>query len=583
MEKKAGKILIFLLLVSQSLFGSDSSIVLRMQDMNHKPIDQAMCQAPFILQVELKNLDEYTDAVLMRYIPGIESFKSSRSMVSHNVSIDNGKKTTKNVFDFILRADAKGNFTVGPLILTDKNGRSVKSNRLIVSVADEVISSAINYKEKYFLKVFTDKKQAYVGEKIKLHIQFYDRLFVDVLHLKFPEFENVYLVKNKKNAKKSLVEIDGQEYSLTEWIFDMYANQAGACIMQDITAAFFAPELANKFTFGGAFDFFRSLHKTEQYLAANPVKIEIMPLPEHKDYPHVHAVGQFSKFVISAQQNSAQVGQGITLTTELFGDANFEIMDKVPLVLPENFNYYDSNMVTIDEDRNYKKSEFIVQASSQGNYHIQPQTLVYFDPVAVRYKKLQSNGLDITISQAAQGIQDPYVSDDQTDLLLEEHTKGLQDFKIIYKGCVYAHSQTMIPLHRFQQLLWLLCLLWLMLFFYRTRWYNYIIKHNRFVKYKIFFQARAMCKKACADHDCAMLHDLFTKLFAQLLHVNIGQLQDADMVQYLVDKNFSLQQIQAWKNFYHKILQASFSSDVQFQQKDLHQAFTWIQLLKDKS
>ena len=83
------------IIVSGNVFASESSIVLRMQDMNHKPISQAMCKAPFILQVELKNLDGYTDIHLMQYIAGIENFKTSRSMSSHNVSIDNGKKQQK--------------------------------------------------------------------------------------------------------------------------------------------------------------------------------------------------------------------------------------------------------------------------------------------------------------------------------------------------------------------------------------------------------------------------------------------------------------------------------------------------------
>ncbi|MBV8661340.1 MAG: hypothetical protein JO129_04315, partial [Candidatus Dependentiae bacterium] len=83
MEKNAGKITIwfnfmnrsivsiFLLMASNFIFASESSIVLRMQDMNHKPIDQAMCKAPFILQVELKNLDGYTDAHVIQHTTGI--------------------------------------------------------------------------------------------------------------------------------------------------------------------------------------------------------------------------------------------------------------------------------------------------------------------------------------------------------------------------------------------------------------------------------------------------------------------------------------------------------------------------------
>ena len=577
-------IITFFLLFSQAVVGADGSIIFRMHDMNHKPIDQAMCQAPFVLQVELKNLDDYTDTVLMRYIPGIENFKSSRSISSRDISIDNGKKTTKNVFDFILRSDKKGNFTVGPLILNDKNGKPVKSNRLIIAVGDEVVSSTTYQKEKYFLKAYLDKKQAYVGEKIKLHIQFYDRLFVEDLHLKFPDFPNLYLVKNQKNAKKSLVEIEEQEYSLTEWIFDLYAMQAGQFIMQDITAAFFAPELANKFMFGGAFDFFRSLHKTEQYLVANPLKMDIIPLPDDKKYPDVHAVGQFSQFQISINQDTAQVAQGVTLTTDLFGDGNFEIMGNIPLILPENFNYYDSNMVKINDQRNHKHSEFIVQASQDGQYQIPSQKLIYFDPTDGSYKTLLSNALSLNITPATQQFAASYVADDQIDIQGDQGEKRLEDFKIITTNSIVVSTDSMISLNLFFMVLVFLFLLWFILFLHRYDYHNYILRHKKIVKLRVFFRAYQQCKQARATKDFKLLHDLFSNLFSQLLDRKVGHLQDVDMINYLIEKNFSLDQIQSWKIFYHKILQLSFSAYQDDQQSKLFdQAFMWIKLLKGKA
>jgi hypothetical protein len=585
MEKKVGNLLLFLLLASKILFASDAAIILRMQDMNHKPIDQAMCQAPFILQIELVNLEGYSDSRIVRDLNGLDNFKTSKAMTkSHAVSIDNGKKITKVLYDFVLRSDKKGTFTVGPLYLNDQYGKSIKSNRLIIPVADEVVSSSTNQAEKYFLKISFDKQQAYVGEKIKLKIQFYDRLFVDDLHLKFPDFQNIYIVKNQKNVKKSMMIIENQEYSVTEWTFDIYATQAGAMIMQDITAAFFAPELSNRFTFGGAFDFFRSLHKAEQYIVANPIKIDILPLPKNKDFPHIHAVGQFSKFEISVQQNQAQVGQGITLTTDLFGDGNFEIMDKISLALPENFNYYDSNIIVINEQRNHKHCEFIVQANKDGEYQIQPQNLLYFDPVEGVYKKLESNTLDITILPCATPIHTADIADEALHDTDEPVVKELHDFKVMSNNRLHAVSKIMIPQNLFYHILFMLVLLWILLFLYRARLFHYIIESKKIMKWRIFLQAYKKCKRAQTQKDFVVLHDLFTQLFAQLLQRHVGQLHDADMINYLIDRNFSLQQIDEWKLFYHKILQASFSTQQKDQQSQLFdQAFVWISLLKGKA
>lgn len=590
MEKKVGKIVaIFLLLLSNYIFTSESSIVLRMQDMNHKSIDQAMSQAPFILQVELKNLDGYTDVHLMQYIKGIENFKSSRSMTSHNVSIDNGKKTTKVFYNFILRSDEKGKFTVGPVYLKDHNGKNIKSNRLIISVGDEVLSSEKHEKDKYFMTTSLNKKQAFVGEKLILSVKFYDRLFVDDLHLQFPEFKNVYIVKNQENVSKSMIVFENEEYCVTEWLFDMYGTQPGSLIIQDIHAVFSAPELENKFKLGGAFDFFRSLHKSEQYITAKPSKVTIMPLPDHNDFSKVIAVGQFSKFIISVNQNSASVGQGIVLKTELFGNANFELIQSTPLVLPENFKYYDSNMVTIDEKRTYKQCEFIVQANTPGSYRIESQKFVYFDPDDSAYKILESNVLDIVITPADIISQSPRASDIILDELIEDNVsiqKDLKDFSVIQDGKVSVQQQIMIPIKRYQRLLWLLCLIWLFLIVYRAAsLQRYIFNHYAWKKFVIFSQTNRDYKSACLKQKVYKLHGIFIQLFAQLTNVNTGKLSDVIMIQYLVDKGFSAEQIRAWKAFYQKILQASFSSSqIQVHRNDLFQEYLlWIKELKERA
>lgn len=602
MEKNLGKITIwfscmnrsvivsiFLLMASNFIFASESSIVLRMQDMNHKPIDQAMCKAPFILQVELKNLDGYTDAHVIQHTSGIDNFKVSRSMTSHNTSNDNGKKTSKVFYNFVLRADKKGKFSVGHLTLKDKTGNSIVSNRLVIPVGDEVVLSESSQKDRYFMTMNVHKKEAYVGEKITLYIKFYDRIFVDNLHLQFPDFQNLYLVKSKNNVHQSTTVIDEQEYYVTEWTFDLYATEPGSLILQDIHAVFFAPELENKFKFGGAFDFFRSLHKTEQYISAQPIKMEILPLPQHADFSDVSAVGQFSKFTISINQNTVPVGQGVVVTTELFGHGNLEIMDPTPLILPNDFRYYDSNTIKIDEKRSYKHSEFIVQANTAGTYHIEPQTFVYFDPVAMQYKKLYSNALDITITPVKQAPQSSHAADILLDDVAEENESKqneLKDFSIIQKGAVHNQSLPMIPLKIYQQFLWLLFWIWLFLIIYEFVLQKYLFKHRSWTKFIIFLRAKKACQVARSHQEIRQLHPIFVQVFTYLTGVQAGQLYDTTMVQYLIDKGFSAEQIQAWKKFYEQILQASFSSSSQLQshQQDLfQQSLEWIKLLKEKA
>lgn len=596
MKKKVGSVTarflersivtIVLLSLTYCIFALDSSVVLRMQDMNHKPIDQAMCKAPFILQVELKNLEAYNDIHLRQYISGIENFKTSRLMSSHNISFDNGKKITKFFYNFVLRADKKGSYTIGPVSLKDKTGNTIKSNRLIIPVGDEVITQKNSQKDPYFLVMSIDKDKAYVGEKNVLRIKFYDRVFVDNLDVQFPHLEHVLIVKNQEACKKSMIVFDDEEYSVTEWVFDIYGTAAGKVMLQDIQAVFFAPELENKFKFDGAFDFFRSLQKTQQYLVVKPATIDIIPLPEHHAYQDVIAVGDFSNFTLAIAQDSVPAGQGVTLTARLSGNGNFELIPLASLSLPSGFNYYDSNMVTIDRKKNYKQCEFIVQAKMPGQYHIEPQVFNYFDPGAMQYKTLLSNALAITVTQPlqiSQATQVPQLTYDELDAEAESVNKKIQDFPIFQSNRVHAHQCMYIPLQVYQRLLWFLSLLWLLLFVYRDFLYKDFFQPV-LLHYIIFSRAKKACIKASLQQDLHRLYPIFMLLFTQLIGSNSSQINDAIVIQYLRDRGFSPEGIAAWNEFNGKILQASFSLQGKHHSLDLFkQALEWIQLLKEKA
>lgn len=587
MEKKVGNcLLVFLLFFIDNIIASDATISLSMQNMNHEPIRQAMCKAPFILQVELKNLEGYSDLHLMQNIAGIENFKSSRSMTSQNVSIDNGKKTIKTMYNFVLRSDKKGTFTIGPVFLKSRSGNACRSNKLIIYVGDELLLSEKVQKDKYFITIELDKKQAYVGEKVNLTIKFYDRLLVDDLHLQFPEFKDVHILKSKNGLKKSIINIEEEEYSVSEWNFDMYPAGKGSLILQGIQAAFFAPELESKFKFGGAFDFFRSLHKSEQYVVAHPVKVDVVPLPKSNEFSDVIAVGQFSEYSMKINQDSVPAGQGVVLTVELFGDANFEMIPSPQLILPDNFKYYDSNMVVIDPKRNSKRFEFIVQADEPGFYRIKAQSLIYFDPVALKYKKILSNGFDITITPALnENITQKTLHDlDIIDHTHEPSSKELKDFKIIDKGAIYQPILIMVPTGLYQKILWLLLLIWLGMIFYSFYFKKYIVGHRLWIRFLVFYQAEKSYKKAVSQQNIKQLPTLFNRLLSGLIDIHINKLNEVIVLNYFKNKNFSDEELQNWKVFQEQILRATFSFDnYEQKQKLFEHALQWIKKLKEKA
>ena len=85
-------------LIFSIISASDESIVLSMQDMNNRSIEQAMVQSPFILQLELNNYEAAND---VKYISGMDNFKHSPAMRHSHISTYNGKTVQKIIYRFV--------------------------------------------------------------------------------------------------------------------------------------------------------------------------------------------------------------------------------------------------------------------------------------------------------------------------------------------------------------------------------------------------------------------------------------------------------------------------------------------------
>lgn len=585
MEKIGNIFLLFLLFVPQTIFASEQKIVMQVQDMQGELIEQAMSEVPFILQVEVQNIEGYNENQIIQNIPGIERLSLIKTMTSQNISIYNGKKICTLLYHFVLKADAKGVFELGPLCLKNKSNQITRSNQLTIHVGDELLSLHTNHKSDYFVMLKVDKKQAYVGEKIQLIIQFYDSVSVDDLHLEFPEFKKMHILKTKDVIQKSRVEIEGKEYILSEWSFDVYPTHPGSLILQDIYAAFFWSEPSNKFGLGGAFHFFQAFHKSMQRIAAKPIKIEVLPLPHSDRFFNVNAVGQFSNYNLRAHQSSACVGQGISLTIELVGDGNFEMISLPELILPKNFNYYDSHMVVIDSNRNSKQYECVMQAEQPGSYTIQPQLFVYFDPVKKQYVTLQSDQFDISIAPALHVQSELQEPDDQehvgdsSEHVISHAIKTLEDFSLIDHGPIHVSSCMMLSFSLFQNIIGFLLLIWFCLFFYVQHIKNFWL----YRKMLIFYTTKNRYTIARKTENIQALKAVFDLLFAQLIEVTVGQLSDTVIINYMKTKKFSEDFISDWSLFYMQMLQASFSVHFAIDKTKLFtDALQWIERLKEK-
>ena len=574
-----------LILLSINMNASDDSIVLSMQDIHNKSIRQAMIQSPFILQLELNNNDLIDKDI--KYISGMDSFKHSPAMRHSHTSTYNGKTVYKIIYRFVLQTDKKGTYTVGPFSLKDKTGKFIKSNRLIITVADTIIASDQADAIKFMIQSKLDQKNVYIGEKTTLYVEFFDRIFVDKLTIELPEFENLQILSVVQDEATMMQHIHGYDYAVTKWAINFYPKYSGLLTIDDIKVTFLDQRLENTSRSKGVFRRFGSMMKVEREQLVNPVQLSVSDLPKKEGFQDVIAVGQLSKLVISVNKKSLEEGQGFILTTELFGNGNFEMMHSIPLTLPYSFQSYDANTTEIDTARTCKHSEFIVQAQEQGSFYIVPQKLNYFDPTDKMYKTLQSNSIDIVVTA------NPHMqkNKDHESLLLVEDNKSqeiddknnVENYKILDSKLISLSSPRMFPVQWYTLLLLFLFCILLMMMAYRYGLEKYIFPHERWQHFIIFLQAKKACKLAARKNNSELMYKVFIDLFIALKISSAGTLYEEQIEQYFRNKNFSEEQIMQWRYFYSRLLQASFA---QYDQSDkavlFQESLVWLQQLKEK-
>ena len=585
MEKITGRwITFFLLIISLHVHASQSSVVLSIHDLNDKPIEQAMVQSRFILQVSINNFETATD---ISHIPGMDRFQYYFADQQSNFSMHNGRRVSQIIYRFVVRADTKGSYKVGPLVVEDMKHRKIESNVISISIGDQIISKHQGTQlEKYIITTQLEKQPVYVGEKNSLHVHFLSKKPINQSEIIWPQPENMVFTRAEKKQSINFQHANGQEYTDTEWIVDFYSIKAGLSIIEDISVRFIDQQLEDNVFGRGFLNFMGAMMGIQQEMRARPIGMQVLELPKIQGFQDVTAVGQFSTLAVSVNKNSVQQGQGIILAEDIFGDANFEMINLSPLILPEGLVLYDSQAPSVDKSRTRKHYEYIIQAQAPGEYHIDAQQFNYFDPIDHQYKSLYSNPFDIIVTES---LMTQSLSDDQYQQFLldeedqENKEENIKKYHVLEQKYTRAYQKIMVPYFWYSLLLYFFGLIFLLMMTYRYIIQKYLFTNDTFRYYIIFFQAKRACEIAAKNHEVIALHPLFIDLFVHLKVESLGVIKEEMIERYLKKKGFSDELVAQWKIFYTKLLHVSFDrSEKKNDTLLFDEALLWLARLKEK-
>ncbi len=353
------------------------------------------------------------------------------SSTSSSVQIINGSvtKTNTQTYSFHLRAIKEGNFSMPQASITVDKKRVtsepceinvVASNRSSTYSNNQNISNNSQTKDEtreVFLEAVPSKRKVYIGEQILLTYRIYYTIPISQLSVsKSPSYSGFWtkdITDNNGTLQQSSVMRDGKQYNVaTIQEIVLFPQKSGTLTIDplDITCLAQIRQQKNRSQSYDPFeDFFGDVFGTSytnvrKDIKSQPINIEVMPLPTaNQPQSFKGAVGQFT-FTSKIDKTELKVNEAFTLTLNVSGKGNIELLELPRPVFPPDFEVYDPKITTSIKDNalglsGSKKAEYIVIPRVSGDFTLESTEFSYFNPSLKKYETLKSEPQIITVNK----------------------------------------------------------------------------------------------------------------------------------------------------------------------------------------
>ncbi len=392
---KCIKNLFFFLLLSFSIFGE-----LKLEVSKNKIYKSESTE----LRVVFENMEKEDIEVI-----GIENFNIISSGQSSETKIINGKKTSRFMLTLVLNPKNHGNFN---LIARSKD-KKLESNLLEIEVTNTRPESS---SELFSTSREVDKREYYFGEKILLTEKLVSKRNIQGLNYleetrKIDGFSIVDL--NNGRFRTENTSIDGQSALVVETFRALLEplSSGEKNINQSVIRVLYEDEKSNSF-------FYRDTK--EEYLAFNPIKVKINPLPvlnRPNDFGGIVGKVEGKVKIINKE---ADVGDGITVNILISSYGN---LDKLEGLYDNNKDYrvFESlkeKREEIRDGRYYVEKEFeVVFIPQKSNLNKLPNlNISYFDTEKKSYDRLVIEGEKVKIRGVVNNNQENSMTDKKSEI-----------------------------------------------------------------------------------------------------------------------------------------------------------------------
>lgn len=548
--------------------------------MDGKELEHAILGQPFLVHVTLSPASNTHLQPELAYDPSLHVRQAGFQMQSINGA-------SQITYNYRAYAEKEGTYSIGPARLQTQQ-QSLVSNTLKVKVITEPLASNIKNKReapKAFLRLSSDKKHVFVGEKVRCFLRFYNlHNKVQLRHIGEPEPSQCeyFTIQKKQGPETGTEVIDGIEYDFKEWSWELYPKNPGSCLIPAYYADYNLPSRKDDF-----FSLFSSVLNgvsEQKRVYSNGVALQVKPLPTTQVTNQ--AVGTFESYTASIDTRALKQGEGAVLTLSLIGDADFDQIDQPGLLqMPPELKWYESkqSLVPLASGMQKKNFEYIVQGTKPGDWVIPSQQFTYFDTKLKRYKTVQTTAIQVHVIPMNGYARHNQEAKEKEPELKKDEPESDEQIEVL--PLAQGPWQESVP----QSLPWRLLVIVSIMLAGLTALSILVIMIKagdmplRAQKKYAFRKAQKQLAKAQKTHDYYLLYNSMQSFIALKSNNRGYQLSESELLELLNKLGVSKNLQDKWQQFFERLAEArfGFKSDSISSSELFTQAHEWLQFWEE--
>lgn len=339
---------------------------------------------------------------------------------SSQMSWVNGKSSSSVSYSYVLSASKEGTYTIGEAKIKDGNNvYTSKPIQVKVVKGSQQNNSGKNtsqqntdqdLSEYVFLKCYTSKRKALVGEQIVATYKLYYNVSLGNVNIKeVPSFNGFWSeqIEVDPSGNQTTEVINGVRYQVaTIHKVVLFPQRTGELELEPMVIDL-VMQVKDNARSRSLFDQFFGRYKNVQVSVKSVAqKIDISPLPlvgKPKDFPG--AVGKYS-FSANIDKTEVESNEAINLKVIISGTGNLKLIDQPKITFPADFEVYDPKVsdrtsVSGNGVSGKKEFEYLIIPRHGGDFEIPPIAFSYYDLEQKKYVDLSSKGFEIHVKKGA--------------------------------------------------------------------------------------------------------------------------------------------------------------------------------------